>query len=275
MDKPKKFIDIYKVIYDKSPRLAKILPKFVLRYLKRVIHEDDLNKGLNEYGHKRNLEFLEEVFKMLDVSYTIEGLDDLDPNERYVFASNHPLGGLDGMVLIHSLLKKFGTIKVPSNDLLMNISQLQDNFIPVNKHGGQPKAIALLMEETYASDVQMFSFPAGLCSRKQNGVIRDLDWKKNFIVKAVRHKRPVVPIFFYGTNSNFFYNLSRIRKFLGIKLNIEMLYLVDEMFKQKGKCHHVIVGKPIPYTTFDSSRTPTEWAAWVKTQTYELNKKQE
>jgi hypothetical protein len=267
-----KFIDIEKVIANKSPRLAKFLPGFVIRYLKRVIHEDDLNKGLNEFGHLKNIEFLEEVFKLLEVSYTIEGLDELDPNERYIFASNHPLGGLDGMILIHALLKRFGNIKVPSNDLLMNISQLQDNFIPVNKHGGQSKINTVLMDETYASDLQMFIFPAGLCSRKQKGIIEDLEWKKNFISKGVKHKRSVVPVFFSGKNSRFFYNLSRLRTFLGIKLNIEMLYLVDEMFKQKGQRPHAIIGKPIPYTTFDSTRTPSQWAAWVKSQVYQLNK---
>jgi putative hemolysin len=272
MEQYKEFISIEKVLAGKNPRLLKLLPKFLLRYLKRIIHQDELNKGLNEFGHKKNDEFIEEGFKILQVNYTIEGLDELDPNNRYLFASNHPLGGLDGMVLIHALRKKFKEIKVPSNDLLMNIAQLQDNFIPVNKHGSQSKEVALLSEETYASNTQMMSFPAGLCSRKQGGKIEDLEWKKNFIAKAIKHKRYVVPVFFRGRNSAFFYNLSRIRTFLGIKLNIEMLYLVDEMFKQKGKTFHVIVGKPIPYETFDKSRTPQQWASWVKAQVYQLNK---
>jgi putative hemolysin len=164
-------------------------------------------------------------------------------------------------------------VKVPSNDLLMNITQLQENFIPVNKHGGQTKENARLMEDTYASNTQMFSFPAGLCSRKKKGKIEDLEWKKNFIVKAVKHNRPIVPVFFSGRNSNFFYNLSRIRTFLRIKVNIEMLYLVDEMFKQRGQKISVIIGNPIPVETFDSSKKPSEWAGWVKKQVYLLNKK--
>jgi putative hemolysin len=273
MSKPEKVIDIEKVVASKSPRLAKLLPGFVFRYLKRIIHEDDLNMGLSKFGHKHGSEFIEDALSMLDVTYTIQGLDTLDPNGRYLFASNHPLGGLDGIILIHALRKKYPAVKVPSNDLLMNITQLQENFIPVNKHGGQTKENARLMEDTYASNTQMFSFPAGLCSRKKKGKIEDLEWKKNFIVKAVKHNRPIVPVFFSGRNSNFFYNLSRIRTFLRIKVNIEMLYLVDEMFKQRGQKISVIIGNPIPVETFDSSKKPSEWAGWVKKQVYLLNKK--
>lgn len=272
MEQPKKFVDLEKVLAEKSPKMAKLLPGFVIRYLKRIVHEDEINNGLSEFGHLRNSEFIEQAFKLLDVTYTIEGLEELDPNERYLFASNHPLGGLDGMILIHAIRNKFNSVKVPSNDILMNISQLQDNFIPVNKHGGQSKENARLMDETYASNSQMFSFPAGLCSRKIKGEIVDLEWKKNFIVKAIKHRRPIVPVYFSGRNSNFFYNLARIRSFFGIKVNLEMLYLVDEMFKQKGQKLHVIVGKPIPFETFDSSRTPQFWASWVKQQVYQLNK---
>lgn len=272
MDKVEKAIDIENIIKSKSERMAKLLPGFILRYLKKVIHEDELNEGLAKFGHKRNLEFIEEALNFLNVTYTTNGLEKLDPDGRYLFASNHPLGGLDGMILIDALRKKYKSVKVPSNDLLMNIPQLQDNFIPVNKHGGQSKENAILMDETYASDTQMFSFPAGMCSRKIKGKIEDLEWKKNFIVKAVKHKRPVVPVFFSGRNSNFFYNLARIRSFLRIKMNIEMLYLVDEMFKQKGQKITVTIGDPIPYETFDSSKKPTEWANWVKKQVYQLNK---
>jgi 1-acyl-sn-glycerol-3-phosphate acyltransferase len=270
MEEPAKFIDIEKVIASKSPRLLKLMPGFLLRYLKRIIHEEEINKGLSDFGHKKGVEFIEEVLSLLEVTYTVDGLDKLDTTERYVFASNHPLGGLDGLVLIHALSQKYNSIKVPANDLLMNITQLHNNFIPVNKHGAQSKENAKLMDEIYASNSQMFSFPAGLCSRKINGKIEDLEWKKNFIVKAVKHKRNIVPVYFSGKNSNFFYNLSRIRTFFGIKANIEMLYLVDEMFKQKGQKLKVTIGEPISYESFDSSRPPQLWAKWVKHQVYQL-----
>ncbi|MDY0253970.1 MAG: 1-acyl-sn-glycerol-3-phosphate acyltransferase [Tenuifilaceae bacterium] len=269
---PKKFIDVEQVIASKSPRLLKFLPSFIIRYLKKIIHEDELNLVLNKFGHKQGVEFIEEVLNYLRVSYTIEGLEKLHVDERYIFASNHPLGGLDGVILIHSISNKYRDVKVPANDLLMNIKQLQDNFIPVNKHGSQSRENALIMDETYASDTQIFIFPAGLCSRKRGGTIEDLEWKKSFIAKATKHKRPVVPVFFSGRNSNFFYNLSRVRNFLGIKVNLEMLYLVDEMFKQRGQKPHIVIGDPIPFDTFDGSKTLQEWAKWVKARVYELNK---
>ncbi|HNV81115.1 MAG: 1-acyl-sn-glycerol-3-phosphate acyltransferase [Tenuifilaceae bacterium] len=265
-----KYIDLEKVIASKNPKLLKILPRFLLRYLKRIIHEDDINRALNEFGHKQNDEFIEEVLKMLGVTFTIEGLEKLDSNQRYLFVSNHPLGGLDGMILMLALNKQFHSLKVPANDLLMNIKQLESFFIPVNKHGSQLKENALMTETTYASDIQMLSFPAGLCSRKKRGVVKDLEWKKNFVKKAIQHKRLVVPIFFEGKNSNFFYNLARFRTSLGIKANIEMLYLVDEMFKQKGNNFVIRVGTPIHYTVFDASQTNQWWANWVKTQVYAL-----
>lgn len=265
-------IDIDRVIASKSPRLQKALPRFIIRYLKRIIHQDEINEVLIKHGDKQGVEFIDEALKVMQVTYSVKGLENLKPDGRYLFASNHPLGGLDGMILIHLLGQKYPEIKFPVNDLLMHITQLNNIFIPINKHGAQSIQSARLIEETYASDAQVLYFPAGLCSRKQHGRIEDLEWKKSFIVKAVQHKREVVPVFFSGRNSNFFYNLARLRVFLGIKVNIEMLYLVNEMFKQKGKSITVIIGEPIPYTVFDSSKSPNEWAKWVKSIVYGLGR---
>jgi putative hemolysin len=209
----------------------------------------------------------------MEVTYQVEGLENLSLDGHYLFASNHPLGGLDGMILIHTLGQKYPVVKFPVNDLLMYIKQLHPVFIPVNKHGAQTMDYAKQLDEAYNSQAQILYFPAGLCSRKQHGVIQDLDWKKSFISKAIKHQRDVVPVYFSGRNSNFFYNLAKIRAFLGIKANIEMLYLVDEMFKQKGKNISVKIGKPISYQTFDKSRTPQLWASWLKARVYEMGAK--
>jgi putative hemolysin len=176
------------------------------------------------------------------------------------------------MILIHALGKRFPSVKFPVNDLLMNLPQFDDVFIPVNKHGSQTMDNARKIEEAYASDTQILYFPAGLCSRKQKGRIEDLEWKKNFITKAVKHKRNVVPVFFSGRNSSFFYNLAKIRSMLGIGVNVEMLYLVDEMYKQKGQKIVVRVGEPISYETFDSSRNALLWADFVKSKVYQMAK---
>ena len=189
---------------------------------------------------------------------------------RFIFVSNHPLGGLDGVVFTVELSNRFTNVKFPVNDILLNIGNLSGVFLPVNKHGSQGRDAALKIEEAYASDAQILYFPAGLCSRKRRGVISDLEWHKSFIIKAIQHKRDIVPCFFSGRNSDFFYNLANFRKKLGLKANIEMLYLPDEMYKQKGIELHLVFGKPIPWTAFDRSKSPVEWAEWVKTETYKL-----
>jgi putative hemolysin len=213
---------------------------------------------------------IEAGLKHFEIKYRVIGSGNIPVSGRYIFVSNHPLGGLDGLVFIYELSKYFPDIKFPVNDILTNIENLSGIFLPVNKHGAQGKDAALRIEEAYSSGSQILYFPAGLCSRKKRGVIRDLQWHKSFISKAIQHKRDIVPAYFSGRNSDFFYNLSNLRKFLGIKANIEMLYLADEMFKQKDKEIFLVFGQAIPWQTFDKSRSPLEWADWVKTKSYEL-----
>jgi 1-acyl-sn-glycerol-3-phosphate acyltransferase len=263
-------IDIGDVIRSKNPSLAKVVPHFVINYLKRIIHQEELNQILREYGHLKDAEFIKASLDFMGITYRVFGKENIPSAGRYFFVSNHPLGGLDGLVFMNELSKHFSDIKFPVNDILMNLRNLSGIFLPVNKHGGQAKDAIRRLEEIYASNSQILYFPAGLCSRKKKGVIKDLKWHKSFISKAVQHKRDIVPAFFAGRNSNFFYNLSNIRTFFGIKGNIEMLYLPDEMFLQRGKDLMLVFGKPIPWQAFDNSKTPTEWAEWVKTKSYDL-----
>jgi 1-acyl-sn-glycerol-3-phosphate acyltransferase len=263
-------IDVGKVLYSKNPALKKIVPRFVVNYLKRIVHQDELNDFLNKWGYLRDAELIEAGLKFFGIKYRVFESSNIPADGRYIFVSNHPLGGLDGLVFIYELSKYFPDIKFPVNDILTSIENLSGIFLPVNKHGAQGKDAARKIEEAYSSSGQILYFPAGLCSRKRRGVIKDLQWHKSFISKAIQHKRDIVPAYFSGRNSGFFYNLSNIRKFLGIKTNIEMLYLADEMFKQKDKEISLVFGKPIPWETFDKTRSPLEWADWVKSKSYEL-----
>ncbi len=263
-------IDVEKVLYGKNPRLRNVVPRFIVRYLKHIIHQDEINNTLRKNGHLRDFEFNEAMLEMLGVNYNSLGSDRLPAEGRYIFVSNHPLGGLDGMVFISELSKHYPSIKFPVNDILLYLQNYSGIFLPINKHGSQGREAAMKIEEAYASDAQILYFPAGICSRKIGGTIKDLPWQKSFIVKAVQHKRNVIPCYFSGKNSSFFYNLSRIRTMLGIKANIEMLYLADEMFKQKEKEINLIFGEPIPWQSFDKSKTPSEWADWVRNKTYHL-----
>jgi len=263
-------IDVRKVLYSKNPTLAKTIPGFVINYLKRIVHQSDLNEFLEKWGHLRDSELIEAGLKHFHIKFRVSGSENIPEKGRYIFVSNHPLGGLDGLVFIYELSKHYHDIKFPVNDILTNIENLSGIFLPVNKHGAQAKEAAILIEQAYASDCQILYFPAGLCSRKKRGVIKDLQWHKSFISKSIQHKRNIVPAFFSGRNSNFFYNLANFRKFLGLKANIEMLYLADEMFKQKDNEISLVFGKPIPWETFDKTRSAPQWAEWVKSKSYEL-----
>ncbi len=263
-------IDVEDVLLSKNPSLAKAVPSFFINYLKRIVHQEEINYFLKKYGHLRDTEFVSAGLEYFEIKYTVHGSGNIPSAGRYFFVSNHPLGGLDGLVFMNELSKYFSDIKFPVNDILMNITNLSGIFLPINKHGGQAKEAVRSLEEAYASDSQILYFPAGLCSRKKHGIIKDLPWHKSFISKAIQHKRDVVPAFFSGRNSNFFYNLANIRTFLGIKSNFEMLYLPDEMFSQKGKNIMLVFGKTIPWQTFDKSKSLSEWAEWVKARSYEL-----
>ena len=263
-------IDVEKVLFAKNPGLAKVIPGFVINYLKKIVHQDELNVFLGKYGHLKDADLIAAGLMHFEIKFKVSGTENIPDSGRYIFVSNHPLGGLDGLVFIYELSKHFHEIRFPVNDILTNIKNLSGIFLPVNKHGSQAKEAAKMIEEAYSSDAQILYFPAGLCSRKRGGVIRDLQWHKSFITKSIQHRRDIVPAYFSGRNSNFFYNLANTRKFLGLKANIEMLYLADEMFRQKDKEIQLVFGKPIPWETFDKKRSAPEWAEWVKSKTYDL-----
>ena len=262
-------IDVEKVFHDKSPRLAGKIPRFIYSYLKKVVHQNDLNQGIRRFNDLTGLAFLRGILGYMGVNITHQGIENVPVEGRFIMASNHPLGGLDGMALMKIAGEVRSDIVFPVNDLLMNIPNLRPLFVPINKLGSNSQNLAI-MNETFASDKAILYFPAGLCSRKQHGVIMDLEWKKTFITKARTFKRDIIPVYINGHNSNWFYNLANWRKLLGIKANIEMLYLVDEMFKQNNKNINIVFGKPIAWETFDDRFTDIVWAQKVKQHVYAL-----
>lgn len=265
-------IDTQKILQQKAPSFAGKIPEFLVNYLIRTIHQDELNDILSRYHDKQGVDFMQELIGYFDLTLRLVNEDNIPAEGRYIFASNHPLGGLDGICLSAVIGKKFdGKIRYLVNDLLLYLDNLRSIFVPVNKHGSQGKDAARLIEEAYASDNQIITFPAGLCSRQIKGKIVDLDWKKSVIQKAVEYHRDIIPVRFEGRNSSFFYRLANIRKALGLKMNYEMIYLPDEMFKLKHHSFNLYFGEPIPWQTFDKTKKPMEWAQWVKEIVYKLN----
>jgi len=263
-------IDVKGLIAARNPKALKRIPGFVIRYLERIVHQDEINDFLRINHGKKDIDFINVGIEYMDLTIKFDGLENIPVGGRYVFASNHPLGGLESLVLMQIVNKKFDKFVFVVNDLLMAIKPVNNIFVPVNKLGGQSRESVRQINEAYESDKQILYFPAGLVSRKIKGKIMDPPWQKAFVSKSVVSKRSIVPVFIEGRNSNFFYRLAKMRKFFGIKTNIEMLYLANEMFKQKGRTITVSFGKPLPYTIFDKSKSYQEWALYLQDLAYSL-----
>jgi putative hemolysin len=267
-----KRIDIREMFEKKNPGLAKKLPGFVYRYINRIMHIDEINEILREHGDERGVEFARSMVNYFNVQETINGLENVPSSGRFIFASNHPLGGFDALLILRNIDDALGDTRTLVNDVLMSIPQLKPIFVPLNKHGGHSKDVIKQLHEVYSSDKQILIFPSGFASRKIKGVIQDFEWKKHFIAKAIEYQRDVIPIHVSGHNTNFFYNLANFRVFFRLKWNLEMFFLPDELFKQKNQSFTITFGKPIPYTHFDKSKTLEQWAAEVRETVYRLPK---
>ncbi len=269
-------IDLRKIFTAKVPKLMNHMPEWLFRKIQRLLHEADINEILTKYADKQGLDFINAVVADFNLEVVLEGVDNLMASDRILVASNHPLGGLDGIALIGAVGNYRGETLTPVNDFLMFVKNLRPIFIPVSKVGSataNKEESLKLFNETFAGDATICYFPFGLCSRKaKGGKIMDLDWKKTFVTKSKAYQRDIVPVHIEGRNSDFFYNLARFRKRLGIKVNIEMAFLVDEFFKQRNKTLTITFGKPIPYQTFDRRFSDAEWAEKLRRFSYQLPK---
>lgn len=272
-----KTIDIDKILYDKMGSKAKYVPRPLVSWLKRILHQDEVNRYLWESRHLTGTEWLEECVRYLDMTLEVvgeENLPDKNDGKLYTFVSNHPLGGADGVALGSIIGRHYDSrFRYLVNDILMNLPGLAPLCIPINKTGGQARNFPAMVKAGFESDNHILMYPAGLCSRRRDGEIRDLPWSKTFIVKSVQYQRDVVPIHFGGQNSDFFYKLANFSDKYVKKVNIAMIYLVDEMYKNVHKTFRVTIGKPIPWQTFDKSRTPAEWAQYVQDRVYKMVEK--
>ena len=270
MERQPQILDIEQVIMAKGGEKAKRIPKFVIRWFKKFIHQDFINDYLKE-GYV-GVEFCENALKYLGVEIEVAGLENLPKDGKtYTFVSNHPLGAIDGVTLGAIIGREYdGKVKYLMNDLLMNLKGMAPLGIPINKLGGQARNLPKLINEVYESDNQMLVFPAGLCSRKIDGKIQDIEWGKSFVKKSRDTGRDIVPIHFEGENSRRFYRIADWQKKLGLKFNFAMMLLPDEMYKSKGRKYKITIGKPIPIDSLDKSKNDTQWAQEIRKTVYEL-----
>ena len=269
-------IDIEKAFFDKSPILYKFIPKFIFRKLKKIIHQQELNKIINTYREKKGLDFSNCGLNHMGVKTKSIGTDNIPKTGGVIVVANHPLGGLDGVAIINEVGKIRTDVHILVNDILLQIENFKPIFVPINKHGKNSRTNLSQIDSLYKSNKCIILFPAGMVSRRQkHKKIADFEWKKSFITKAINYKKNIVPVFISGKNSKRFYNIAYWRKKIGIKANIEMLFLADEMFKQKGNTITFNFGKQISWQTFTSSTNKLSWAQRVKNHVYQLEHNQD
>lgn len=268
-------IDLRRIIRARLPeRYRKIVPGFLYSLLEKIICQEELNAMLRYAYPRRGSEFSAAILDHLAITLKVEGLENV-PEGRHVFASNHALGGLDGIALIALLGGKYGddNIRFIVNDLLMNVEPLRDVFLPINKFGSQARAVAEAIDESYASDRQIVIFPAGLVSRLgDDGKIADLEWQKAFVSKAIRYDRDIIPVRFVALNRKRFYRTARLRKRLGVKVNLEQALLPSEVCATRNVEFRIIFGTPVsPKRLADEGHSPKEIAALLRRQVYTLH----
>lgn len=261
--KDPKFIDIEKILKEKAYKFYKWLPRFAINWLKRKLHEDDINDAMEHLKDDVGLEFNRRGLIKLGAKVESVNSELVPKTGSVVIVSNHPLGGLDGMALIKAVGDVRPDVHFLVNDVLKNIKNYGEIYVAVNKLGATSAKYLRVIEEVFRTESALLLFPAGLVSRKQNGVVRDLVWKKTFVTQAIDHKRMIQPTFIEGQNSPFFYNFAMWRKRLGIKANIEMLFLPDEMFKARKETIKIHFSKPFDSSLLDSSKTHKQWSELI------------
>lgn len=268
-----KFIDVENIIKSKNPKLLRLLPGFVLRYLKRIIHQNEINDFISRNKMYFNADFADATLEEFKIKATASGVENIPKTGPVILVMNHPLGGMDAVALISLLKQQRPDVKFIVNDILLHLDNLKDLFIGVNKIGKNNGSVRQQIQQAFQEDHALCVFPAGLVSRKIKGEVKDLDWKRTFVSYARKYKRDIIPIHIEGELSPFFYLLSKFRKFLRIKANIEMLYLADELYRQKNKTINFTIGTALPIDTFQSIKSDYEVANLIKNQVYQLNKK--
>ena len=270
-DRKDYLLDVEKVL---GPKLMKKLPRFAVNFFKRRIHQDEINDCIMHAEHYKGAGFFDEALKYVDITFQIRGEENLDPDKKYLFAGNHPLGGPEALIIGSVFRRIYGDgFKVPVNHLLANLKPLNEFFVPVRVYGSnRNRELGEQIADMFRSDYQVLVFPAGMCARKIKGKVTEMPWKKMFITQSRRFERDVVPIHISGFNSRRFFFFTKLSTFLKLKFNLGMIFLVDELFNKKGQEFVITFGKPVPYTTFDKTKTDLQWAAEIKDQVEALSK---
>lgn len=269
MPSTSKYVDVEALL---GPKLLKKIPRFVVNYLKKIVHQDDLNAAITANPDTVGADFLRVALDTLDIHADVRGRENLPTDGLYIFACNHPLGGPEALIIGEVIRQHYGNqLKFIVNSLLTEMKPLAPLFLPVNTlGGGQSRETGEQIQQLFASDNQICVFPAGICARKIDGQVTEMPWKNMFVKRARKSHRDIIPVHCTGENSRRFYLLAKIGQLLHLKVNIAMLYLVDELYKKQHQTFTVTFGKPIPWQSLDNTKTDAEWAADIRQMVIDL-----
>jgi 1-acyl-sn-glycerol-3-phosphate acyltransferase len=270
MEEIEKTIDLEKAIRNSDSAFLKSLPGFVIGIMKKIVKEDELNASIYRSRHLHGIPFINDILEGWNVNVIVKGIGNIPVSGRFIFVANHPVGGMDALSFFNSAGRVHPNIISPSNQILSLISNIKELMVGLNVFGRQTKETAAKLHQLFESDNQILIFPAGEVSRRTKGIIEDPDWQKTFISKAIEYKRDIIPAHISGRNSNLFYFVASLRKFLRIKMYIETMLLPREMMKLRGKPMTVTFGKPISWQSLTPDQTHTEWAQKVKGIVYSI-----
>jgi putative hemolysin len=270
-----KYIDIEKSLKESKSKAVANLPVFIVKVIAKILREEELNRILNKYKDCEGVDFHKKIVEEFNLTLEIEGIENLPVNGKCFFASNHPFGVIDGLVLTKIVGDKYGDFRAIGNDAFMFVPNLRPYIAMVNVYGRSSKENIAALQKIYDSNIPITHFPAGEVSRLYWGKVQDCKWQKSFITKAIASQRDIVPFYFYGRNSWLFHTVSLLRRMVFIKANIELMLLSREMFKKKNKTIKVRIGKPVSYQKFDNSLTHKDWAQFMRSLVYSLRKKRD
>jgi hypothetical protein len=265
-------VDLDKMIVNSRFKLIRNTPGFLVRWMKNIICQDELNSIHKKCYHKVGIDYINAILNELNINVVMHNVEALENLDRCIFVANHPLGGIDSMSFLHCINKLKGSVVSPSNEFFKYIPNLHPLIVGVNVFGKNTREQTMAINQVFMSDVQIMIFPAGLVSRMINGKVQDMPWHKTFISKAIQTKRYVVPTWISEVNTRKFYRIAKVRKFSGVKLPVEILFLPQEMLKKRGKTIHLAFGEPKPHVFFDTTKTPHQWAQLVREEIYKIER---
>ena len=244
---------IKEIISSKYPQFLSGYPLFVKKYisftLEKLLYLKRINKFISEHNDKSEIEFIDELLEYLDITYTASSKDRSKiPSEgKLLIVANHPLGGLDGLILLKLISEVRRNVKIIANDLLMNVPNLSNLFLPYDLfYNKNFKKNYEIITNSIKNEDAIIIFPAGEVSRFSFGGIKDSKWKKGVVYFADKYQIPVLPVYIKSRNSIIFYFISLIHK------SFSTLLLPHELFNKKGKTFHIKIGNHISHKAFST-----------------------